>query len=46
MLNTNNKTTYLITGQQAPGCILDTRLYTNYLEYITKGQIATHTILF
>ena len=25
--------------------LLPTYLYTNYLEYVTKGHIATHTIL-
>ena len=39
MLNTNNKITYFITGQQAPGCILDTHLYMHYLEYVTKGEV-------
>ena len=41
----NNKITYLITGQQVPGLILDTRLYMHCLKYITKGQIAMHAIL-
>ena len=46
MLNTNNKITYLVTGQQAHDYILDTCLYMHYLEYVTKGHIATHTVLF
>ena len=41
----NNKITYLITGQQVPGLILDTRLYMHCLKCITKGQIAMHAIL-
>ena len=39
LLNTNNKITYLITGQQAPSWILDTCRYTHYSEYVTKGHI-------
>ena len=46
MLNKNNKITYLVTGQQAPGLFLPRCLYRNYLEYVTKGHIATHTIFF
>ena len=46
MLNTNNKITYLVTAQLQQAIIIKTRLYTNYLEYVTKGHIATHTILF
>ena len=43
VLNTNNKITYvqyLIAGQQAPGLILHTCLYTHYLEYTAKDHIA------
>ena len=43
VLQTNDKITYLVTGQQAPGWILPTRLY---IEYVTKDHIAMHTILF
>ena len=46
LLNTSNKITCLITGQQAPGWVLDTCFHVHYLEYITKGHIAMHTILF
>ena len=45
-VNTNNKITYLITGQQAPSWILDTRLHVHYLEYITKGHIAMQVCVF
>ena len=36
----------LITGQQAPGLIPHICLYAHYLECVTKGHIAIHTILF
>ena len=42
----HNKITYLVSGHAAGTLLLPTRLYTNYLEYVTKGHIATHTILF
>ena len=46
LLNTNNKITYLITGQQVPSLIVDTCLHMHYLEHVTMDHIATHTILF
>ena len=46
MLQHNITQVNLIIGQQAASGILDTRLYTHYLEYATKDHIAMHTILF
>ena len=39
VLNTNNKITHHVTGQQALGWILPTCLHTDCLEYVTKGHI-------
>ena len=44
MLNTNNKITYLITGQQAPSLWFNTG-YTSLYALFTKGHIAMHTVL-